>query len=232
MELGILKHALTSCSFQCEQGLDPRSTAYLFSDAVCIGEKSINSEDCFILELETDSTTLKGRSSSSVEIIRHTIWGFFSQRTGLLIQLQDNHLLRIITNDQSIFWETTVESLIKDYRTIDGVNIAHAGRTVVSLARYCESKVPEATSRTRMEEAWTIEELEFNINGLTMDCFLPPADLKKEDEGYGVTPPPPVSNAARMGPVDIWRSGSTRSNGGSRVVAINDEEDIAGLEEM
>lgn len=122
-----------------------------------------------------------------------------------------------------------MESLIKDYRTIEGVNIAHGGRTVVSLARYGESKGPEATSRTQMEEVWTIEELDFNIKGLSMDCFLGPADLKKEDEGYGVTPPP-MSNAAKVGPVDIRRSGSTRSNGGSRVAAI--DEDITGLEDV
>lgn len=33
-----------------------------------------------------------------------------------------------------------------------------------------------------MEEVWSIEEVDFNIMGLTMDCFLPPADLNKEDE--------------------------------------------------
>ncbi|KAK4759999.1 hypothetical protein SAY87_023130 [Trapa incisa] len=208
------------------QGLDPRSTASLFTDAVCIGEKTINNEDCFVLKLETDSTTLKARSGSNVEMIRHTIWGCFSQRTGLLVQLQDSHLLRMTaTDDRSIFWETTMESLIKDYRTIDGVNIAHAGRTVVSLARYGESKAPEATSRTRMEEAWNIEEVEFNIKGLTMDCFLPPADLKEDEhEGYydGVTSTHPTINAFKVGPVDIRRSGSTRSNGGSRVTAMDD----------
>ncbi|KAL0317135.1 UNVERIFIED_CONTAM: hypothetical protein Sangu_2127800 [Sesamum angustifolium] len=36
------------------QGLDPRSTANLFSNSVCIGEKTVNSEDCFVLKLEAD----------------------------------------------------------------------------------------------------------------------------------------------------------------------------------
>ena len=37
-----------------------------------------------------------------------------------------------------------------------------------------------------MEEVWTIEEVDFNIKGLSMDCFLPPGDLKKEEEtGFG-----------------------------------------------
>lgn len=34
------------------QGLDPRMTASMFADSVCIGEKTINGEDCFILKLQ------------------------------------------------------------------------------------------------------------------------------------------------------------------------------------
>ena len=33
-----------------------------------------------------------------------------------------------------------------------------------------------------MEEVWEIEEVDFNIKGLSIDCFLPPGDLKKEEE--------------------------------------------------
>lgn len=33
-----------------------------------------------------------------------------------------------------------------------------------------------------MEETWSIEEVDFNIWGLSMDCFLPPGDLKKDQE--------------------------------------------------
>lgn len=171
------------------QGLDPKSTATLFSNSTCIGEKTINDEDCFILKLEAESPVLRARSSSSVEIIRHTVWGYFSQRTGLLVQLEDSHLLRIKaagSRNDNIFWETTMESLIHDYRTIDGVNIAHAGKTTVSLFRFGESA--EGHSRTKMEEIWEIEEVDFNIKGLSMDFFLPPSDLKKEEEGVGVIP--------------------------------------------
>lgn len=32
------------------QGLDPRSTASMFANSRCIGEKKINGEDCFILK--------------------------------------------------------------------------------------------------------------------------------------------------------------------------------------
>jgi hypothetical protein len=29
-----------------------------------------------------------------------------------------------------------------------------------------------------MEEAWTIEEVAFNVPGLSVDCFIPPAELR------------------------------------------------------
>lgn len=167
------------------QGLDPRSTANLFSNSICIGEKTINDEDCFVLKLEAEASTLRARSSSNVEIIRHTVWGCFSQRTGLLLQLEDSHLLKIkAQQNDDVLWETTIQSLIQDYRTVDGVNIAHSGRTSVSLFRFGENS--ETHTRTRMEEIWGIEEVDFNIKGLSTDCFLPPADLKREDEGCGV----------------------------------------------
>ncbi|KAJ7959676.1 Protein of unknown function (DUF620) [Quillaja saponaria] len=196
------------------QGLDPRSTASLFTNSICIGEKTINNENCFILKLEADSLTLRGRSSSKVEIIRHTIWGYFSQRTGLLVQLEDSHLLRIKTSgNDNIFWETTMESLIQDYKTIDGINIAHAGRSWVSLFRFGES--PESHSRTRMEEVWQIEEVDFNIKGLSIDCFLPPSDLRKDEVGCGVLP----SSTSKL-PYKIIRSASVRLNA-SKVAAID-----------
>lgn len=224
-----------------QQGLDPMSTANLFSNSVCAGEKTINDEGCFILKLEAESSTLKARSNSNVEIIRHTVWGYFSTRTGLLVQLEDSHLLRIkAPGNESIFWETTMESLIQDYRTIDGINIAHAGKTSVSLFRFGENS--ESHSRTRMEEVWTIEEVDFNINGLSKDCFLPPADLKKEEEGCGVTNDDVklplkkeeegcdiISNVKL--PLKI-RSASFRINS-SKVVAIDveDSDDIESEEE-
>lgn len=190
------------------------STANLFSNSVCTGEKAVNGEDCFILKLEAESSTLRARSSSSVEIIRHTVWGYFSQRTGLLVQLEDSHLLRIkAARNESIFWETTMESLIQDYRTIDGLNIAHGGKTSVSLFRFGENS--ESHSRTRMEEVWTIEEVDFNIQGLSRDCFLPPADLKKEEEGCA------ISTSTKL-PIKI-RSASSRINS-SKVVALNVED--------
>ncbi|CAA3009712.1 Hypothetical predicted protein [Olea europaea subsp. europaea] len=210
------------------QGIDPRSTANLFSNSICIGEKTINDEDCFILKLEAEPSTLKARSSSNVEIIRHTVWGCFSQRTGLLVQLEDSHLLRIkVPGNNDVFWETTMESLIQDYRTIDGVNIAHAGRTLVSLFRFGENS--EGHNRTRMEEVWNIEEVDFNIKGLSMDCFLPPADLKKEDEGCGVIT---GCDLTKNEPLKILSNSSRVSSTpkcAKKVVAI-DEENLERFE--
>ncbi|KAE8685990.1 proline-rich receptor-like protein kinase PERK4-like [Hibiscus syriacus] len=57
------------------QGLDPRSTANLFIDATCIGEKIISNEDCFILKLETSAAIREAQSGPNYEIINHTIWG-------------------------------------------------------------------------------------------------------------------------------------------------------------
>lgn len=161
------------------QGLDPNSTANLFSNSICIGEKTVNNQDCFVLKLEAKMCELGERSSNNVEIIRHTMWGYFSQRTGLLVQLEDSHLVRIKSqNNNNVYWETTMESWIEDYRDVDGMLIAHAGKTLVSLIRFGEG--PQSHSRTRMEEVWEIEEVDFNIKGLSMDCFLAPSDLKKE----------------------------------------------------
>ncbi|XP_061343496.1 uncharacterized protein LOC133289544 [Gastrolobium bilobum] len=168
------------------QGLDPRSTAKLFNESICIGEKRVNNEACFVLKLETESTSLRARSSSNIEVISHTIWGYFSQRTGLLVQLKDSHLLKLKSSgSDSIFWETNMESLVQDYRTVDGINIAHAGKTCVSLLRFGEDP-SQSLSTTRIEEVWQIEEVDFNIKGLSMDCFLPPSALKGSEDERGV----------------------------------------------
>lgn len=180
--LGLTCIIFTVCSFQ---GLDPRCTANLFLDAVCIGEKTINDEDCFILKLETAPHILKAQSTPNTEIVHHTVWGYFSQRTGLLIQFEDTKLVRMksVKGNDSVFWETSMESMIKDYRYIEGINIAHGGMTATTLYRYGEAY----HHRRKIEETWRIEEVDFNICGLSMDCFLPPADLKREQDGdHGV----------------------------------------------
>ncbi|KAL3833978.1 hypothetical protein ACJIZ3_008714 [Penstemon smallii] len=210
------------------QGLDPRSTANLFANSTCVGEKTVNDEDCFVLKLEAEPSTLMARSSSNVEIIRHTVWGCFSQKTGLLLQLEDTHLLRIKAPGNDVFWETTMESLIQDYRTIDGVNIAHGGTTCVSLFRFGENT--ESHTRTRMEEVWSIEEVDFNIKGLSNDCFLPPSDLRKEDEIVNGGNFDKNARLSRKGWGDSTRVRGAK--GGSKVVAIDEDNlELFGIDE-
>ncbi|XP_078181101.1 uncharacterized protein LOC144574881 [Carex rostrata] len=168
---------------RCIQGLDPRSTADLFSDAVWVGEKTISGQDCFILRVDTKADSLHARSSSQAEVVKHTMWGYFSQKTGLLVQIEDSHLLKIPgdSDKESVFWETNMESSLSDYRTIEGVNIAHSGRTSASLLQFGGTGANEGRGRTKslMEETWEVEEIDFNIVGLSKECFLPPADLKE-----------------------------------------------------
>lgn len=164
------------------QGLDPRTTAAMFANARCIGEKKINGEDCFILKLCADPKTLKARSEGPAEIIRHVLFGYFSQKTGLLIHIEDSHLTRIQSNGgDAVYWETTINSCLEDYRRVEGIMIAHSGRSVVTLFRFGETAMSH--TKTRMEEAWTIEEVAFNIPGLSMDCFIPPAEIRYSPVG-------------------------------------------------
>ncbi|KAL9237983.1 hypothetical protein vseg_012468 [Gypsophila vaccaria] len=159
------------------QGLDPRTTAAMFANARCIGEKNINGEDCFILKLCADPKTLKARSEGPAEIIRHVLFGYFSQKTGLLVHIEDSHLTRIQSNGgDAVYWETTINSCLDDYRPVEGIMIAHSGRSVVTLFRFGETAMSH--TKTRMEEAWTIEEVAFNVPGLSMDCFIPPAEIR------------------------------------------------------
>lgn len=159
------------------QGIDPRTTASMFATARCIGEKKVNGEDCFILKLCTDPHTLKARSEGPAEIIRHVLFGYFSQKTGLLMLMEDSHLTRIQNNGgDAVYWETTINSFLDDYRPVEGIMIAHSGHSVATLFRFGETAMSH--TKTRMEEAWSIEEVAFNVPGLSMDCFIPPAELK------------------------------------------------------
>lgn len=160
-----------------DQGLDPLTTANMFAGARCIGENRIDGEDCFILKLSADPKTFKARSEGPAEIIRHVLFGYFSHRTGLLIHIEDSHLTRIQSNTcaDAVYWETTISSSLNDYRPVDGIMIAHSGRSAVTLFRFGEAAASH--TKTRMEEVWTVDEVAFNIPGLSTDCFIPPADI-------------------------------------------------------
>ncbi|KAI3665495.1 hypothetical protein L6452_44122 [Arctium lappa] len=160
------------------QGLDPKSTGDLFLQAVCIGEKIINDEECFILKLDTSQSDLEEQANPKYEVIHHTIWGYFSQRSGLLVKFEDSRLLTVnYDNGDSIFWETSTESVIEDYRYVEGVNIAHSGKTSVTVFRYGEQS---SNHKRELEEKWRIEEVHFNVWGLGNDFFNPPSEFKKE----------------------------------------------------
>ncbi|CAJ2654152.1 unnamed protein product [Trifolium pratense] len=75
-----------------------------------------------------------------------------------------------------VYWETTINSFLYDYKPVKGIMIAHSGQSVVTLFRFGETAMSH--TKTRMEEAWTIEELAFNVPGLSIDCFIPPSELR------------------------------------------------------
>ncbi|XP_062093077.1 uncharacterized protein LOC133798661 [Humulus lupulus] len=166
------------------QGLDPKSTASLFANAQCLGEKRIGDNDCFVLKVSADRAAVMERSEGHAEVIRHALYGYFCQKSGLLVYLEDSHLTRVESPDQNdvlaaaaedVYWETTIGSSIADYRDVDGVLIAHQGRSIATIFR-CKELSMQYT-RTRMEELWSIDDVVFNVPGLSVDSFLPPADI-------------------------------------------------------
>ncbi|KAL3508242.1 hypothetical protein ACH5RR_027643 [Cinchona calisaya] len=172
------------------QGLDPKSTARLFAGKTrCLGEKRIGEEDCFVLKVAADREAVMERNEGPAEVIRHVLYGYFSQKSGLLIYLEDSHLTRVVVGNSSdhysggssattnscIYWETTIGSSIGDYRDVDGLLIAHQGRTVATVFRFGENSTQHC--RTTMEELWTIHDVVFDVPGLSLDSFIPPADI-------------------------------------------------------
>ena len=83
-----------------------------------------------------------------------------------------------------------------------------------------------------MEEVWQVEEVDFNVKGLSIDCFLPPSDLKREEEeneescGGGVVASNNNNNAKL--PYKI-RSASFRISA-SKVAAVNLDDSCTSSE--
>lgn len=188
----------------------------MFADAQCIGEKNVDGEDCFILKLCADPQTLKARSEGPAEIIRHVLFGYFSQKTGLLTHMEDSHLTRIQSSagGDAVYWETSINSSIDDYRPVEGMMIAHSGRSVVNLFRFGE--VAMSHSKTRMEEEWTIDEVAFNVPGLSLDCFIPPANVKRGT----------VSEACELPQQSERGRGSVMGSNRSKVAALEKPHDV------
>lgn len=147
---------------------------------MCLGEKTSNNEDCFVLKHETDKEVLKAQRTENTDIVHHTIWGYFSQRTGLLVKFEDTKLVRMkaAKKDDYVYWETSMESVFEDYRFVDGIKVAHSGRTTATLFRYGQAH----NHKGKIEETWKIEDVDFNVPGLTTDCFLPPSEAVADSE--------------------------------------------------
>lgn len=164
-------------AFLSAQGLDPKSTAGMFVNAQCVGEKRRGGDDCFVLKAAADPAAVAGRSEGPAEVIRHVLYGYFSQKSGLLVCMEDSHLARVKTADRDapLYWETTIESTIDDYREVDGVLVAHQGRSVATIFRFGERNSHH--TRTRMEELWRIDDVAFDVPGLSEDYFIPPEEI-------------------------------------------------------
>ncbi|KAL0925908.1 hypothetical protein M5K25_004284 [Dendrobium thyrsiflorum] len=162
------------------QGLDPMTIAAIFSSAQHIGDKQIDEEDCFILRLEVDASKLSYQSDNTVEIIEHVMFGSFSERSGLLLHLEDTQLMRIqCPGAQSMFWKTTISSWMKDYEPTNGVMVARSGRSVVNMEQFGVSGDKTMSVSMIMEEKWIIDDVDFNVPGLSADFFIPPEGIKR-----------------------------------------------------
>ncbi|KAF2913546.1 uncharacterized protein [Oryza sativa Japonica Group] len=165
------------------QGLDPVTIASVFSAAEHVGEKAVDGEDCFALRLDVAPSVLSAWGDGAAEVIRHGMTGYFSQRSGLLARLDDSQLTRIQTpGAPAMYWETTVSSRLGDYRAADGAVVAHAGTSVAHLARF-GADVGAARAVTRMEEAWTIDDVAFNVAGLCPESFIAPEEVRSGGGG-------------------------------------------------
>ncbi|KAI9154137.1 hypothetical protein LWI28_021431 [Acer negundo] len=162
------------------QGLDPIAVSAVFSTAQYMGEKRISGTDCFVLKLSANQPELADRGDSTAEMIKHVISGYFSQRSGLLVYLEDSYLTRIQSpGTKPTYWETTMATKIEDYRSVEGVMIAHGGQSNVIITRFGDN-LKAGLSITRMEEIWSIDDLAFNVAGLSIDCFIPPKEVQKD----------------------------------------------------
>ncbi|XP_019444137.1 PREDICTED: uncharacterized protein LOC109348256 [Lupinus angustifolius] len=162
------------------QGLDPLAVSAVFCGAQYMGEQEISGIDCFMLKLCADQKDLVDRSDNTAEMIKHVTFGYFCQKNGLLVYLEDSYLTRIQSpGTHPIYWETTMSTKIEDYKVVDGVMIAHSGKSNVMITRFGDN-IKAGHGITRLEESWVIDDVAFNVPGLSMDCFIPPNELQKD----------------------------------------------------
>lgn len=153
----------------------------VFASAEYMGEKQVLGVECFVLKVWAENGELAERSDSSAEMIKHSSVGYFSQRSGLLLLLEDSYLTRIQTpGSHPTYWETSISTKVDDYRrqevNANGMMIAHSGHSSVVITRFGD-KVRAGHGVTRMEETYTIDDLAFNVPGLSLHTFIPPQDI-------------------------------------------------------
>ncbi|CAA7387992.1 unnamed protein product [Spirodela intermedia] len=160
------------------QGLDPALVAASFSAGEFIGEEQVEGEECFVLKLAADDRTLSQRSNGATEIIKHYMLGYFSQRSGLLVCLEDSQITRLQQLGlPPVYWETATRSYLGDYRPVDGVMVAHAGRSAVTMARVGAGGIARV-GITEMEETWVIDDVAFDVRGLSAESFILPEEIR------------------------------------------------------
>ncbi|KAL0285734.1 UNVERIFIED_CONTAM: hypothetical protein Sradi_4468600 [Sesamum radiatum] len=68
---------------------------------------------------------------------------------------------------------------VEDYRSVEGIMIAHSGQSSVIITRFGDN-LRAGAGVTRMEETYAIDDLAFNVPGLSVDSFIPPQELQKD----------------------------------------------------
>ncbi|OAY81467.1 hypothetical protein ACMD2_05561 [Ananas comosus] len=90
---------------------------------------------------------------------------------GLLVHIEDSHLTRIQSNTcgDAVYWETTISSFIEDYRPIDGMMIAHSGRSQVTLSGSGKCHEPHED-----QDGGGVDHRGSSVQccGLSVDCFI------------------------------------------------------------
>lgn len=155
---------------------------------VCAGREDVMARNC-------------GPGPIEVEVLRHVLYGYFSQKSGRLVYMEDSQLTRTVVEgydtdsnsfdqdermEEVMYWETSIGSSIGDYREVDGLMVAHQGRsiaTVFGFPGFSYDRKPSSIQvqpsymyRTRFEEFWNIDDIAFNIPGLSSHSFLPPSN--------------------------------------------------------
>lgn len=183
----------------------------LFAKAEHLGDKKIGEEECFVLKVCATNEDMIARNYGSgpilVEVLRHVLYGYFSQKSGLLVYMEDSQLTRAMVGhdhikqtkqnttqrgwseddksfcddqmiDEVMYWETSIGSSIGDYKEVEGLMVAHQGRSVATVFGFpdlCLQVEHPYMYRTRFEEVWNIDDIAFNIHGLSAHSFLPPS---------------------------------------------------------